>query len=59
MSNESLRKVGFYEDFYLNAFGCTLMTRFYRIKSKLNIFENLDLVEKAIREWKMIHPFRI
>lgn len=55
--DSSLRKVGYYEDFNLNECGCTLMTRYYRIKSKINLFDHLDIVKQSIHEWKIIHPF--
>ncbi|CAF0715678.1 unnamed protein product [Brachionus calyciflorus] len=28
-----------------------------RIKSKINLFENIELVKNAIHKWKILHPF--
>ncbi|CAF1025076.1 unnamed protein product [Brachionus calyciflorus] len=28
-----------------------------RIKSKINLFENVELVKNAIHKWKILHPF--
>lgn len=52
-----IRKMGNLEIYFLNNQNRRLVTYCLKLKSKINLNDNQDLVLKAIKEWKKLHPF--
>ena len=55
--NFILRKLGATENNRLSSKGAKLFTKSIRVVTKMDLYSNINIVNKSIRQWMMIHPF--